>query len=179
MLISMLLAFASVSEFLLVDRRDEITGDRQIVYLAESDRNVLAIGCQNADRNELFVRLVPADYYGPSPRKFLWEPNAVYRFGDGKANKDKWIFGDKSIELGDLFGEINAKAKFINDLSRNTVLYIRYEEEEGESKTVSFLYRISKEQLSFVIRTCNPKKVRALLRERGTDLQIDPTTDAK
>jgi hypothetical protein len=177
--LSAIIALAAVSQFVLVDRKDPITDTRQIAYAATSENNVLAIGCSDADRDELFVRLVPDRYYGPDESAMLWEPNALYRFGDQKPNKDKWFFMKDSIELGFLFGEIKAKARFIDALSKSSVLHIRYEAEYGETETVSFLYEISKEQLSFVLKTCNPKKVNKLLREMGTDLDLGPVPAAK
>jgi hypothetical protein len=170
-----LLALAAVqSEFLLVDRADPITEKRQVALATSADENMLIIGCSSVGARELFIRFTPKSYYGPARDELFWKPNVIYRFGNEKADSDLWTFYSDYIELGDIFGTNLAKAQFLDRLAKNSVLHIRYEARQGSPQTVSFLYSISSDQLAFVVRTCDPKRVQEALRKMGSVLVTKP-----
>lgn len=170
----LLAGFVTQSDFVLVDRPDPITQKRQLGLVASSDDGTLVVGCSSTGNHELFVRFSPKGYYGPGSKQLLWQPNAVYRFGNEVADSDLWTFNSDYIELGDIVGANTAKAQFLDRLARNNVLYIRYEARYGETRTASFLYNVSAEQLSYVVRTCDPKRVQEALRKMGSKIETNP-----
>ncbi len=156
---------AQFSPFIVVDRADPITDERQLAIVTVADDNMLAIGCSEVGEGQIFIRFIPERYYGPGPDGIIWEPNLIYRFGREQPEKTEWYFSEDYIELGFLWSPNKAKAEFLHALSQNDRLVLRYEARQGDQETLVINYQLNNEQLSGIIRKCQPKRVTQYLEE--------------
>lgn len=161
----LLFMMAEISPFVLLDRKDPINDERELALAVISDENFLTVGCKNPGSGDIFVRFLPERYSGYAPDGLFWKPNLVYRFGGDEPQKTEWGFYDSYIELGFLWSPNKAKARFIDSLSRNDKLILRYEARPNEQKTIVINYELNNENLASLINICAPKKVIGYLQE--------------
>lgn len=166
---------ALVSPFVLVDRNDPITLERQAIYGTEFEGNTIGLVCRPA-KSEIQIIFIPRAYYKPDDLSMFFDARADSRFGaQAKAEKDAWYFDDGAMFYvsSKVLGNIDAVANFIDQLAKDNEFNIRIALAPDDVRTTTLNYRIDQTALKDFIGTCGPKRVIAKLRAMGSPAAPD------
>lgn len=165
------IAFVAIAPFVSTTITDPVYGGKTSVFAASDEGNTLLLSCTEKS-NSLEIHFAPARYYLRSPllRPLLWSPRADSRFSKAEEPmRDTWLFEEKGITFDDVsFGGNERKARFLDQMARDTSFSIRYEASPGEVTTSTITYSIDPEELGRFLAKCDPKRVNRYLREWGS-----------
>lgn len=168
---SILLAMAA--EFATVVRNDPITLEKQAAFITFDNDHSFGLTCRPG-KGEIDVVFIPHRYY-PPPKigPILWSARADSRFdGWAKAEQDAWFFNDTRMTYvganTNLWAQVGATARFIDQMAKDRVFNIRWEATPGDTQTAQISYSIDVQQLRRFVGDCGPKRVIAKLKEMGS-----------
>lgn len=161
---------ASAAMFATVIQQDPITQERQAIFAAIDGENMLSLGCRPG-KAEIVIMFFPGRMYGYAAGNGFWKPSAASRFGNqAEPELDAWMFSGKSLmyKSSNSYDSVTGKARFIDMLSSNTALNIRYQAYPGESETITINYALDQTELRRFVGECGPKRVIRKLQEMGS-----------
>jgi hypothetical protein len=139
----------------------------------EADASLL-IGCSNAGNGAVTIAVAPDFMKSPDDNMFRLPD---HRFGNAaKAQSGHWMVSDDQLVFDESkLGAISRKAKFLDEMARDTVLHLRYWTRDYRT-TVSFNYgSAGLPELTKMIHACRPPKVMKELEKIGSALAVPPS----
>jgi hypothetical protein len=171
------LAAASIFEPTAFERLEmEGPGYRQtqtVISLKEPRGGELRIGCINQVKNTFKIQFIPQEktnWWEKFRLKHIKKGDRTwlgYNFDDDRPERGIGYFSDKAFLIDDLFKGSAYRAKFLDQLSKQSHLHFQYGDPTGLTYKVNFSYRPDRVAIRDIVQVCQPKKVMQIMREQG------------
>lgn len=163
------LALLAATPFVLVERADPITLERQALFGTETEGNIFGLACR-PEKHELGILVLPQAYYKPGFVPLIFEASGDSRFGSQPApEKGVWYFDDTRMAYAPKgFKVAEPMARFIDAMAKDHEFNIRFSLSPSDIRTITFRYSIDVAALRQFLGNCGAKKVNAKLAEMGS-----------